>query len=152
MQKKNTKLSDIIQKKRGVARSSARTYSSALRRVHNDYSDKPWHIDLKWLEDESILNKLKQIPSINVRRNLGMAVVVGLGIRKNKTLKSKYDTWLKKLRLERIKLNKRQEMTDKQKNNFIGWDDIIKLKKLLAKTVRLKNLFVKLAQYSLTVL
>ena len=64
---KNKTLSDIIQSKRGVSRNSARTWASTLRRIHREFSDEPWNLNLKWLTDEKILTKISNM--INAQTN-----------------------------------------------------------------------------------
>lgn len=140
---KNKILADRIQKRRGVQRSTARVWASVLRRIHRDYGKGPWNSDLKWLGDASILDKLKKIEGLNIRRNLGNAATVGLDILEKKTLRAKYDVWMKKLREEADKHSKKQQLSKKQQKNMMQWDDVVKLKKNLARNVRLKQLYRK---------
>ena len=140
---KNKVVADKIQRKRGVQRSTARVWASTLRRIHRDYGKGPWSSDLKWLNDPSILDKLKKVSGINIKRNLGNAAAVGLDILEKKTLKAKYDAWLRILRGQADEASKKQEMSTRQKANLLQWKDVIKLKKQLARNVRLKRLYEK---------
>ena len=140
---KNKTLSDIIQRKRGVSRNSARTWASTLRRINREFSDEPWNINLKWLKDESILAKMKKLNNLTIKKNLGVAAVTGLLILNEKALKKKYSEWLLVVNLSMEKDKKNQLMSDRQKKNYIDWKDIVKLRGVLAKEAHLKKWFVK---------
>ena len=140
---KNKGLADKIQRKRGVQRSTARVWASTLRRIHREFGSGDWSDNLQWLANPSILDKLKKIQGLNVKRNLGNAATVGLDIIGKKTLKGKYDTWLKMLRGKADAQTKKQELTARQTKNLIRWEDVVKLKKQLSRNVRLKRLYTK---------
>ena len=137
----NKPLVDRIERKRGISRASSRTYASVLRRIHRDYSNDDWSNNLKWLQKNHIFEKIKKIPSINVRRNLVNASIVGLSL--SDANHSKYDHLLEELKIKATQENRKQEMSVRQKKNFVSWKDIIKLRAQLAKQVRLKRLYAK---------
>ena len=102
-------------------------------------SDQPWSTGLKWLQDESILGKIKKIDSQNVQRNLANAAAVGLSVLGDDKLKVKYTEILDQLR----KAKPDRTLSSRQKENFIKWSDVIKLKRFYARLVRLKRLYSK---------
>ena len=135
---KHQKLSDRIQKERGCKRSSARVYSSNLHRIHREFlSDTKYSQDLKWLKESAkrLLPKLKKIENINTQRNLLAASLVGFDLLKMQTARDPY--------VEQIAtLNEKQknlpaDRTPKQQAKYVDWGKIIKLRRLLTRTVRL---------------
>ena len=135
---KNKTLVDRIQRKRGCARSSCRVYASNLRRIHREMSDEPWSNDLKWLQNESIFNKIKKEESQNVKKNLANAASVGLSMIGSK-MKAKYTELLDELRKQKPD----QSLSSRQKDNFVKWSEVIKLKRHYTRLVRLKRLYSK---------
>ena len=85
---KNKGLSDKIQRRRGVQRSTARVWASTLRRIHREFGKGEWNEDLKWLANADILDKMKKVKGLNVKRNLGNAAAVGLDILGKKNAES----------------------------------------------------------------
>ena len=136
---KNKTLTDRIQRKRNCARSSCRVYASNLRRIHREFSDQPWSTGLKWLQDEAILGKIKKLESTNVKRNLANASAVGLSVIGDDKLKQKYTELLDELR----KTKPDRALSSRQKENFVKWSDVIKLKRHYSRLVRLKRLYSK---------
>ena len=135
---KHQKLSDRIQKERGCKRSSARVYSSNLSRIHREFlSDTKYSQDLKWLKsnDRKLLTKLKKIDNLNTQRNLLAAALVGFDLLKATSAREPY--------VEQIAvLNEKQkntpaDRTPKQQAKYVDWNKIIKLRRLLTRTVRL---------------
>ena len=135
---KHQKLSDRIQKERGCKRSSARVYSSNLHRIHREFlSDTKYSQDLKWLKESAkrLLPKLKKIENINTQRNLLAASLVGFDLLKMQSARDPY--------VEQIAtLNEKQknlpaDRTPKQQAKYVDWGKIIKLRRLLTRTVRL---------------
>ena len=135
---KHQKLSDRIQKERGCKRSSARVYSSNLHRIHREFLPQTkYGQDLKWLKNNSkpLLTKLKKIENINTQRNLLAASLVGFDLLK---LQSARDPYVEQIAV----LNEKQknlpaDRTPKQQSKYVDWGKIIKLRRLLTRTVRL---------------
>ena len=63
---KNKGLTDKIHEKRKCKRSSCRVYSSNLRRINNEFSKKPFTMNLSWLgtDAKTILDKIKKLANI----------------------------------------------------------------------------------------
>ena len=137
------KLSDRIQKERECKRSSARVYSSNLHRIHREFlSDTKYSQDLKWLKENSkrLLVKLKKVDNLNTQRNLLAAALVGFDLLKVTTAREPY--------VEQIAvLNEKQkslpDRTPKQEAKFVDWNKIIKLRRLLTRTVRLGKFYTR---------
>jgi hypothetical protein len=135
---KHQKLSDRIQKERSCKRSSARVYSSNLHRIHREFlSDTNYSQDLKWLKNNGkrLLSKLKKIENINTQRNLLAAALVGFDLLK---MQSARDPYVEQIAV----LNEKQknlpaDRTPKQQAKYVDWGKIIKLRRLLTRTVRL---------------
>ena len=143
---KHSGLSDRIQKARNCRRSSARVYSSNIARIHREFLPRTkYSQDLSWLGSNSsqLLTKLKKIENINTQRNLLAAAVVALDLLKQPKKKESYVKQiavLNKLKEERAQSG---EMTTKQAEKFIEWKSVIKLRRLLNRTVRLGKYYTR---------
>ena len=137
---KHQKLSDRIQKVRGCRRSSARVYSSNLARIHREFlGHTTYSQDLKWLYNNSdkLLKKLKGIDSLNVQRNLLAASVVGLDLLNADKKRKPFVEQIGVLNKRKEKQATTGELTPQQAEKFIEWKSILKLRRLLTRTVRL---------------
>ena len=161
---KNKALTDRIMNKRGCKRSSCRVYSSNLRRINKEFSKEKFTVDLKWLEKDSktILEKIKRMQNINQQRNFVSASLVGFDLLKDQKSRDTYNAYLKVLNKRKAELQRSGEMTTKEKQRFVPWKEIIKLRRLLAREVNLSRLyqrqtvtkkdFVKIQRYLLLML
>ena len=162
----NKQLVDKIFNHCKCARSSARTYASTLKRVADLYGG-GWKADLKWIHKPGILDKIKKHPGTNnVKRNLVNSLIIGLKLEPDTKMNDKYHSYLLELNKQVDKQARSGVLTDKQAAQLISWDKVIKLRKLLAKkirlgqvmkrkevsaaTLRLVNSFAILAFYTLT--
>ena len=139
------KLSDRIQKERDCKRSSARVYSSNLHRIHREFlPDTKYSQDLKWLKSNSgrLLTKLKKIDNLNTQRNLLAAALVGFDLLKQTASREPYVEQIAVLN-ERQKNQDTSERTPKQQAKFVNWNKIIKLRRLLTRTVRLGKYYTR---------
>lgn len=143
---KHQKLSDRIQKVRDCARSSARVYSSNLSRIHREFLPKTTYSqNLKWLLDNSatLLGKLKKVTNLNTQRNLLAAALVGFDLLEAPKKRAPYVKQIaviNKLKEEEAKSGK---MSEKQAAKFIDWKEILKLRRLLNRTVRLGRYYTR---------
>ncbi len=139
---KHQKLSDRIQKERSCKRSSARVYSSNLSRIHREFlSHTKYSQDLKWLgaNHKSLLKKLKKVENLNTQRNLLAASLVGFDLLKNTDAREPYVAQI-------ATLNEKQSSSDrtpKQEAKFVNWNQILKLRRLLTRTVRLGKYYTR---------
>ena len=143
---KHQKLSDTIQNIRGCKRSSARVYASNLSRIHRDYLSKTKYTqDLKWLYDNStsLLKKLKKIENINTQRNLLAASLVGLDILKATKKRVPFVAQIGVLNKMKEEIAKSGVMTEKQAAKYVDWKLIVKLRRLLQRTVRLGRYYTR---------
>ena len=140
---RNVGLTDKIQAKRKCKRSSCRVYSSNLRRINTEFSDKNFTINLKWLQDDSkkILEKIKKLSNINQQRNFVSASIIGFDILQDKKNKETFNQYLKTLNQKKAELQRSGEMTSKQKDKYIDFNQIKKLKRLLGREVNLSGLY-----------
>jgi hypothetical protein len=137
LENKNKTLVDKIHKKSKCARSSARTYASTIRRIGDQFAD-GFNIDLKFLHKPDILEKIKKLnASLAVKRNLSNGVIVGLKLEPHIKLDEKYHAYLLELNKKVDTQAKSGLLSDKQSAKMISWDKIVKLRKLLAKKMRL---------------
>ena len=138
MQSKNTELVNKIQKVRKCKRSSARTYASTIVRVGNEFAKGGFNKDLKWVHQNSIYDKLKKSDKgLNVLRNLVNSMLIALSLFPDKGLSDKYNEYLKDLNKKVDEVSKSGVMSEKQASQFLSWEKIIKLRRLLARKVRL---------------
>ena len=146
MQGKHSRLSDQIQNVRGCKRSSARVYASNLSRIHREFLPKTtYNQDMKWLGGSSVslLAKLKNISNPNTQRNLLAASIVALDMLKSEKKKNPYVAQiavLNKLKLEQARSG---VMSEKQLKKYIDWKSIVKLRRLLSRTVRLGRYYTR---------
>ncbi len=137
---KHKALSDKIQKLRDCARSSCRVYSSNLHRIHREFLPKTtWAHNMKWLHEnaDKLLAKLKKVENIHSQRNLLAAAIVGLELANNTKKKASY---VKQIGVLNSKFRERAtsgEMSEKQLAKFVNWKSILKLRRLLTRTVNL---------------
>ena len=138
------KLSDRIQKARSCKRSSARVYSSNLHRIHREFlPNTKYGQDLKFLQEnhKQLLRKLKKVDNINTQRNLLAAALVGFDLLKMASAREPYVEQIAVLN-ERQK-NQPAERTPKQQEKFVNWSKILKLRRLLTRTVRLGKYYTR---------
>ena len=140
---RNKALTDRIMEKRKCKRSSCRVYSSNLRRINKEFSKKPFTVDLKWLGTDSkvILDKIKHMSNINQQRNFVSASLVGYDLLKDTKNREIYNTYLKVLNKKKAELQRSGEMTAKEKQRFVPWKEILKLRRLLGREVNLSRLY-----------
>ena len=141
---KNTALVDKIQKERVCARSSARVYASNINRIHRDYlGSVKRSADLKWLYEhaDKLLPRLKKIENINTQRNLLAAALVGLDMQNATKKKVPYVKQIAVLNQKKEEIARSGDLSEKQAAKFIQWKEIVKLRKLLSRQVRLGNFY-----------
>ena len=151
MEAKHQKLTDRIQKKRDCKRSSARVYSSNISRIHREFlPNTTYNQNLKWLHDNSdkLLVKLKKIDNLNTQRNLLSAAIVALDLTNGEKKRSSYIKQISVLNKLKEEQAAKGEMTEKQAAKFIDWKQIIKLRRLLTRTVRLGRYYGRTANKS----
>jgi len=141
---KNKKLTDRIQKTRNCKRSSARVYASNIGRIHREFLSKTtYNQNLKWLHDnsDSLLTKLKKIENINTQRNLLAASLVGLDLTNGTKKRAAFVKQIGVLNKKKDEVAAKGEMTEKQAAKYIDWKKIVKLRQLLARSVRLARYY-----------
>ena len=139
----NTALTDRIMEKRKCKRSSCRVYSSNLRRINKEFSKEKFTVNLKWLEKDAavILGKIKRLSSVNKQRNLVSAALIGFDLLKDTKNQEIFNAYLKVLNKKKAELQRSGEMTEKEKQKFVPWKQIIKLRRLLGREVNLSRLY-----------
>ena len=142
---KNKGLTDKIHEKRKCKRSSCRVYSSNLRRINNEFSKKPFTMNLNWLgtDAKTILDKIKKLANVNQQRNFVSSALVGFDLLNDQKNKDIYNEYLKKLNKKKAEMQRSGEMTTKQKANFLSLSQIKKLKRLLGREVNLARLYTR---------
>ncbi len=141
MQKKNVELVDKLQQTLKCKRSSCRTYASVIKRVAKQFG-KGYNPDMKWSHDKSILPKIKKFDTtLNVKRNLVNAMLNSLKLHENDTLYKQYSAYLVELNKEVDEFAKSGKLTDKQQKNYLSYDKIIKLRRLIGRKVRLAQAY-----------
>ena len=137
---KNKGLVDRIQKMQNCARSSARTYASVIRRLGNLFAPKKFNIDLKWVTNPSILEKIKKFETtLHSKRNLVNGMIIALRLNPNKPLSEKYIAYLKQLNAEVDAQARSGKLTAKQSAKWLSFKKIVALRKHLQKRLRLSQ-------------
>ena len=143
---KHNRLVDQIQKTRDCARSSARVYASNLHRIQRQFLPKTtWSQNMKWLHNngDKLLQKLKGIENLNTQRNLLAASLVGFDLLKET---KKREAFVKQIGVLNNKIRERSakgEMSEKQAAKFVDWKSILKLRRLLTRTVSLGKYYTR---------
>ena len=143
---KHAQLTDKIQKTRRCARSSARVYASNISRIHREFLPKTkYSQDLKWLGEKTgpLLTKLKKIENINTQRNLLAASLVALDILGKTKAREAYVAQIAVLNKKKDQIAKSGKMTEKQTAKYLDWKQILKLRRLLNRTVRLGRYYTR---------
>ena len=140
---KHQKLTDRIQKERDCKRSSARVYSSNLNRIHREFlAHTKYSQDLKWLKEshKGLLTKLKKVENLNTQRNLLAAALVGFDLLKETAAREPY---VEQIAVLNEKQKSAPDRTPKQQAKHVDWNKIIKLRRLLTRTVRLSKYYTR---------
>ena len=115
-------------------------YSSNLNRIHRDFLPRTkYSQDLKWLHgnSEELLTKLKKIENLNTQRNMLSAALVGFDLLGATKLKVPFVKQVGVLNKKKEEVQRKGELTPKQKDKFVEWNSIMKLRRLLARVVNL---------------
>ena len=140
---RNVQLSNRIQKLRNCARSSARVYASNLNRIHRDFQSGPMPSGLQWLatNSSSILKKIKAIQNMNTQRNLLAAALVGLDLANQSSKREPFIKQISVLNKAKEEQARSGDLTPKQQEKFIAWKEILRLRRLLDRTVRVGHYY-----------
>jgi integrase len=127
------KIIDFLKNKsKKITESSIKTYISNLRKLNDNKEIK----NLNYLKDpEKILNKIKDFKE-TTQRNYIISICAILKEFDGKKTYDKYYDILKKMNKNYEDKQKKNEMTETQKKNFIEWDEVIKKQKELENKVR----------------
>ena len=142
MEPKHQKLVDLLCNKRKCKRSSARVYASNLHRLHREFGTGKWDQGLNWLKPKVLLPKILKMQNSNTRRNMLSSVLVAMHVKKLEPTKP-YTDAIGKLNVEQKKQRASGELTAKQAEKFISWKDVLKLRRLLTRTVRLARYYAR---------
>ena len=135
----NKTLVDKIVDKMQCKRSSARTYASTIRRIGTTFSGE-YKKSLKFLEEKGLLAKIKKHDSsLHTKRNLVNGVIIGLKLLDEEALSRPFHKYLLELNKAVDERSKSGELTEKQLAKTISWEKVVKLRKLLAKQLRLSQ-------------
>ena len=142
----NKILIEAIQEfKPNVKNNSIMTYINNLKKVCREISGKDkkdcYLGNLKWLNDyEKVMDTIDDEP-LNTRKNRLIAIVVALkATDANKDLIDKYTERMTKLAEEGDARDKEQKLNDKQKANWVDYNELIKL---------IENLFDRIKEQGL---
>ena len=140
MDPKHQQLVDMLCNKRKCKRSSARVYASNLHRLHREFGTGKWDQRLDWLKPAVLLPKILKMQNPNTRRNMLSSVLVAMHVKGLEPTKP-YTEAIGKLNEEQKKQRESGELTAKQASKFIAWKDVMKLRRLLTRTVRLARYY-----------
>ena len=110
-------------------------------RVGNLFGKNKYKPDLKFLLEEGLLKKLQNFETtVHSRRNLTNAIIIGLKVLGgNVKVAEKFRKYLLELNRKVDEQASSGKLTKKQQEKTIPWDQIVKLRKLLAKQLRLSQ-------------
>ena len=148
-QQDNKILIEAIQEfKPNVKLNSIMTYINNLKKVCRELSGKSrtdcFLGNLKWLDDfDAVLHTIDDEP-LNTKKNRLIAIVVALkSIDADKDLIEKYTEQMTKLAEKSDDRDKEQKLTDKQKANWIDYEDLIQLTETLFDRIKEQGLLQK---------
>ena len=149
MKQDNNILIQAIQDfKPNVKNNSIMTYINNLKKVCREISGKDkkdcYLGNLKWLDGfEKVMKTIDDEP-LNTRKNRLIAIVVALkATEADKDLIEKYTKEMTKLAEEGDARDKEQKLTDKQKANWVDYNELIKLTETLFDRIRDQGLLKK---------
>lgn len=148
-QQDNKILIEAIQEfKPNIKMNSIMTYINNLKKVcrelnNNDKKD-CYLGDLKWLDGfDAVIKSIDDEP-LNTRKNRLIAIVVALKATEgDKDLIDKYTEQMTKLAEQSDTRDKEQKLTDKQRDNWIPYEDLIKLTETLFDRIKEQRLLQK---------
>ena len=141
MQKKNVELVDRLQTKLKCKRSSCRTYASTIKRVAREFGS-GYKNDMKWVHDKKILGKIQKYDAtLNVKRNLVNSMLIALKLHQNESLYKQYSDYLLELNKQVEEFAKTGQLTEKQQKNWLSYDKILKLRRLLGRKLKLSQAY-----------
>lgn len=146
MTKDNKILIEAIQEfKPNVKMNSIMTYINNLKKVCrelNGNDKKDCYLgNLKWLNDFDKVMKTIDDEPLNTRKNRLIAIVVSLKATEgDKDLIEKYTKEMTKLAEESDARDKEQKLNDKQKANWVDYEELIKLTETLFDRIKEQNL------------
>ena len=147
--KDNTILIEAIQEfKPNVKLNSIMTYINNLKKVCRELSGKDkkdcYLGNLKWLNDFDAVMKTIDDEPLNTRKNRLIAIVVALkATEADKDLIEKYTKEMTKLAEESDNRDKEQRLSDKQRENWIDYTELIKLTEKLFDRIKEQGLLQK---------
>ena len=99
--------------------------------------------DLKWLvtNSSSILSKIKKLENMNTQRNLLAAALVGLDLANQGAKREPFIKHITVLNKAKEELARSGDRTPKQQEKFIAWKEILRLRRLLDRTVRVGHYY-----------
>ena len=145
----NKILIEAIQEfKPNVKNNSIMTYINNLKKICREISGKDkkdcYLSNLKWLDGfEKVMDTINDEP-LNTKKNRLIAIVVALkATDADKDLIEKYTNEMTKLALESDTRDKEQKLNDKQKANWVNYDELIKLIETLFDRIKEQGLLQK---------
>ena len=127
---------------------SINTYLTNIYKINrhlNDLDKTDTEIkDLKFLDDYDKVNNFISDETNNTKKNRLIAIVVILkSLDKNKDLIKKYSDEMTNIALEQQNKDKKQQLSDKQKKNWVDYEDIIKLCNILFDKIKMLKILDK---------
>jgi hypothetical protein len=147
--KDNKILIEAIQEfKPNLKLNSIMTYLNNLKKVCrelNGNNDKSCYLgNLKWLDGFDAVIKTIDDEPLNTRKNRLIAIVVALkATEADKDLIDKYTKEMTKLAEQSDTRDKEQKLTDKQRDNWVDYEDLIKLTETLFDRIKEQGLLQK---------
>lgn len=145
-QQDNKILIEAIQEfKPNIKMNSIMTYINNLKKICRELSGKDkkdcYLGDLKWLNDFDKVMKTIDDEALNTRKNRLIAIVVSLKATEgDKDLIEKYTKEMTDLAEKSDARDKEQKLTDKQRDNWVDYEDLIKLTETLFDRIKEKGL------------
>ena len=143
--KKTNPLCERIKKSRNIKDASCKTYMSALNKLRNTIEDKP-DGEIKntdFLKDfDKVMKAINSEKKITSQKNKLTAVLVALTSdeKPDKELIDKFGSKLKKLGETYLAFLKTQTKTETQANNWLEYNDLIKIVNKVMREVRLAGI------------
>jgi len=135
-----------IKDSRNISDSSLKTYICALKIIKKNIDGDTKLDDINFLKNyDKVMDYINDLDKITSKKNKLTAIIVALSSEKNKNEKliDKYQIKLKELTDNYYNWLKKQEKTDKQKDNWLEYNDLLKIINNITQKIKLDNILKK---------
>jgi hypothetical protein len=141
---------NIVKHRPNITQSSLETYLISLKNIRKLVDNKDTLNNTKFLHDYDKIIKLLDKYKITTRKNKLTSIIVALSSDKkpNNELITKYQSKLKELNDEYMIFLNKQEKTDKQRDNWLEYNELIEVCNEITNEIKKEKLFTKKTEHT----